>query len=137
MCSIDGLTDSLTVQEVEVYWRKLLEVCQVERLAVRCRIVVPENSMRLPGHMSLTSKLLASPRALTRIQLYCKGRLGYIVPGMLGPEEVRSNRRYTGLRHLHKALCSIRCSISLLYPRIPGYKPRYSVEMGQLIFWPS
>ena len=60
----------------------------MERLAVRCRIVVPENSMRLPGHMSLTSKLLASPRALTRIQLYCKGRLGYIVPGMLGPEEV-------------------------------------------------
>ena len=38
--------------------------------------------------MSLTSKLLASPRALTRIQLYCRGRLGYIVPGMLGPEEV-------------------------------------------------
>ena len=76
------------MQEVEVYWRKLLEVCQVERLAVRCRMVVPENHARLPAHMSLTSKLLASPRALTRIQLYCRGRLGYIVPGMLGPEEV-------------------------------------------------
>lgn len=71
-----------------MYWRKLLEVCQIERLAVRCRMVVPENCTRLPGHMSLTSKLLASPRALTRIQLFCRGRLGYIVPGVLGPEEV-------------------------------------------------
>jgi len=51
-------------------------------------MVVPENCSRLPGHMSLTAKLLASPRALTRIQLYCKNRPGYIVPGTLGGEEV-------------------------------------------------
>ena len=78
-------------QEVDLYWRKLLEVCAVERLQVRCRMVVPENYARLPAHMSLTAKLLASPRALTRIQLYCKNRPGYIVPGVLGGEEVRRN----------------------------------------------
>ena len=76
------------VQEVETYWRKLLEVCAVDRLQVRCRTVVPENFSRLPAHMSLTSKLLASPRALARIQLYCRNRPGYIVPGVLGREEV-------------------------------------------------
>ena len=76
------------VQEVDLYWRKLLEVCAVDRLPVRCRIVVPENFNRLAAHMSLASKLLASPRALARIQLYCKNRPGYIVPGLLGGEEV-------------------------------------------------
>ncbi|DBA85977.1 TPA: hypothetical protein ACH3X1_005515 [Trebouxia sp. C0004] len=75
-------------QEVETYWRKLLEVCAVDKLAVRCRLVIPENCSRLPAHMSLTAKLLASPRALTRIQQYCKNRPGYIVPGTLGGEEV-------------------------------------------------
>lgn len=75
-------------QEVETYWRKLLEVCAVDRLQVRCRTVVPENFNRLPAHMSLASKLLASPRALARIQLYCRNRPGYIVPGVLGGEEV-------------------------------------------------
>ena len=80
--------DPVVLQDVDLYWRKLLEVCAVERLPVRCRTVVPENYARLPAHMSLTSKLLASPRALTRIQLYCKNRPGYIVPGVLGGEEV-------------------------------------------------
>lgn len=76
------------MQEVDLYWRKLLEVCSVDRLPVRCRMVVPENFNRLPAHMSLASKLLASPRALARIQLFCKNRPGYIVPGVLGGEEV-------------------------------------------------
>ena len=89
----------MLLQEVEVYWRKLLEVCQVDRLAVRCRMVVPENCSRLPAHMSLTSKLLASPRALTRIQLFCRGRLGYIVPGVLGPEEVTTLCPLGAARH--------------------------------------
>lgn len=65
-----------------------MEVCAVDRVAVRCRMVVPENFSRLPPHMSLASKLLSSPRALARIQLYCKNRPGYIVPGVLGGEEV-------------------------------------------------
>jgi len=78
---------------VETYWRKLLEVCAVDKLAVRCRMVIPENCSRLPAHMSLTAKLLASPRALTRIQLYCKNRPGYIVPGTLGGEEVSAARK--------------------------------------------
>lgn len=90
------------VQEVDLYWRKLLEVCAVERLQVRCRSVVPENYARLPAHMSLTAKLLASPRALTRIQLYCKNRPGYIVPGVLGGEEVW---------HSEQSLtCALQCS---------------------------
>lgn len=52
------------------------------------RIVVPENHARLPGHMSVTAKLLASPRALKRISAAVQGRLSYIVPGNVGDEEV-------------------------------------------------
>ena len=83
------LSSYLRLQEVDSYWRKLLEVCAVERLGVRCRMVVPENCARLPAHMSLAAKLLASPRALTRIRMYCKNRPGYIVPATLGGEEVQ------------------------------------------------
>lgn len=97
---------------METYWRKLLEVCAVDKLAVRCRMVIPENCARLPAHMSLTAKLLASPRALTRIQLYCKKRAGYIVPGTLGGEEVSAPARlcWSGL-HIKQSSCRPECSI--------------------------
>ena len=50
--------------------------------------MVPENHARLPGHMSVTAKLLASPRALKRIAAAVHGRLSYIVPGNVHDEEV-------------------------------------------------
>lgn len=53
-----------------------------------CRIVHPENSERLPSKMSLSAKLLGSPRALDRIRNFIHGRKGYIVPGIVGYEEI-------------------------------------------------
>ncbi len=84
----------------------------MDKLAVRCRMVIPENCGRLPAHMSLTAKLLASPRALTRIQLYCKNRPGYIVPGTLGGEEVSAPTRLClfGL-HIKQSSCRPEFSI--------------------------
>ncbi|KAG2448854.1 hypothetical protein HYH02_006205 [Chlamydomonas schloesseri] len=70
------------------YWNKLLEVGGVSDPTSRYRIVVPENHARLPGHMSVTAKLLASPRALKRIAAAVHGRLAYIVPGNVHDEEV-------------------------------------------------
>ena len=97
---------------METYWRKLLEVCAVDKLAVRCRMVIPENCARLPAHMSLTAKLLASPRALTRIQLYCKNRAGYIVPGTLGGEEVSAPTRICLFGpHMKQSSCRSECSM--------------------------
>lgn len=78
------------MQDVDVYWRKLLEVCGASQVATRCRVVVPENVSRLPPNLSLCSKLLGSPRALRRVRMLCRGRQGYIVPGgRMGAEEVR------------------------------------------------
>ncbi|KXZ47062.1 hypothetical protein GPECTOR_38g299 [Gonium pectorale] len=74
--------------EVIHYWNKLLEVGGVSDPTSRYRIVVPENYSRLPGHMSVTAKLLASPRALKRISAAVHGRLAYIVPGNVHDEEV-------------------------------------------------
>ncbi|EFJ52332.1 hypothetical protein VOLCADRAFT_102998 [Volvox carteri f. nagariensis] len=74
--------------EVMHYWNKLLEVGGVRDPASRYRIVVPENYVRLPGHMSVTAKLLSSPRALKRIAAAVHGRLAYIVPGNVHDEEV-------------------------------------------------
>ncbi|KAG2432871.1 hypothetical protein HXX76_008603 [Chlamydomonas incerta] len=70
------------------YWNKLLEVGGVSDPTSRYRIVVPENHARLPGHMTVTAKLLASPRALKRIAAAVHGRLSYIVPGNVHDEEV-------------------------------------------------
>ncbi|KAG2501161.1 hypothetical protein HYH03_000976 [Edaphochlamys debaryana] len=74
--------------DVISYWNKLLEVGGVADPTSRYRIVVPENYARLPGHMTVTAKLMASPRALKRIAAAVHGRLAYIVPGNVQDEEV-------------------------------------------------
>lgn len=56
--------------------------------ASRYRIVFPENHARLPAHLSTAAKLLASPRALKRLRASVAGRMGYVVPGVVGDEEV-------------------------------------------------
>lgn len=52
------------------------------------RIIHPENTSRLPSHMSLTAKLLSSPRALQRIHNFIHGRPAYIIPGIAGDEDI-------------------------------------------------
>jgi len=70
------------------YWNKILEVGGVQKPTSRYRIVCPENHERLPGHMSTAAKLLASPKALSRVRAAVNGRMGYIVPGVVNDEEV-------------------------------------------------
>lgn len=73
---------------VEQYWARLLEAGGVAEAASRFRIVHPENYVRLPERLSLTSKLLASPRALRRVKLMVQGRPAFIVPGAIGDAEI-------------------------------------------------
>lgn len=56
--------------------------------AARFRIVHPENFTRLPARLPLTSKLIASPRALARVRACMRGRPAFIVPGAVGDPEV-------------------------------------------------
>ena len=121
----------------------------MDKLAVRCRMVIPENCARLPAHMSLTAKLLASPRALTRIQLYCKNRPGYIVPGTLGGEEVSAPTRLCLFDlHIKQSSCRPEFSIpdaihgeevamhSCCYPG-EGLTMHYMVHNASLACWDS
>lgn len=76
------------VVDMDAYWSKLLQIGGVPNPGARFRIVVPENAEILPAHMSLTSKLIFSPKALARIKFFVGERPAYIVPGSMGKEEV-------------------------------------------------
>ena len=56
--------------------------------ACRYRVVYPENSQRLPTRMSLTAKLLASPRALRRLLLATRDRAALLVPSAVTDAEI-------------------------------------------------
>ena len=99
---------------MDTYWRKLLEVCGAANVAARCRVVTPENAGRLPVRMSLTSKLLASPQAIRRIRMLCRGRQGYIVPGIVGEEEVRQ----CNMPNVYERFWTQSASSVLSYPKV-------------------
>ena len=75
--------------DVAHYFAKVLEIGGVEEPEKRYKAVVPENYHRFPAHFSLTLLLLYSPRALRRIAIFCRGKPAYIVPNVVGPEELR------------------------------------------------
>ena len=75
--------------DVAHYFAKVLEIGGVEEPQKRYKAVVPENYHRFPAHFSLTLLLLYSPRALRRIANFCRGKAAYIVPNVVGPEELR------------------------------------------------
>jgi len=75
--------------DVAHYFAKVLEIGGVEEPQKRYKVVVPENYHRFPPHFSLTLLLLYSPRALRRIANFCRGKPAYIVPNVVGPEELR------------------------------------------------
>ena len=75
--------------DVAHYFSKVLEIGGVDEPQKRYKVVVPENYHRFPSQFSLTSLLLYSPRALRRIANYCRGKPAYIVPNVVGPEELR------------------------------------------------
>lgn len=54
----------------------------------RYRVIWPENHARLPLHMSTTAKILSSPATMKRLRSAVAGRLAYVLPGIVGDEEV-------------------------------------------------
>ncbi len=69
-------------------WMAFLSAGGVENLSHRFHLISPENSAHLPPSLSLTAQLLASPRALKRVQLLRHGMPGYIVPTCMRKDEV-------------------------------------------------
>ena len=59
----------------------------MDDLAMRYRVVYPENFNRLSPHLSLSAMLLYSPAAMKRIRAFVLGRPAYIVPGTVGDED--------------------------------------------------
>eukprot|EP00741_Cyanophora_paradoxa_P021428 tig00021352_g20686.t1 len=75
--------------DVQQYYEKLLAVGGVRDAPARIKVVYPENHHRFPAHFSTTTLLLYSPRALKRLANFIRGKTAYIVPGHVGPDEVR------------------------------------------------
>jgi hypothetical protein len=89
MCWCLAVALSLPVQ-CNLFFRVVLgQVSAGPEAASRFRVVVPENANRLPPAISLASALLYSPRCLSRIRHYIKGKAAYIVPHIPGPEDKR------------------------------------------------
>ncbi|CAG9462313.1 unnamed protein product [Pedinophyceae sp. YPF-701] len=76
------------MEDVDAYWNKILSVCGVDSPDRRYRIVVPENLGAIPLHLSLTSTLLYSPKAMARMRLFIGSRPAYIVGGAMGKEDM-------------------------------------------------
>ena len=79
-------------QELQKMWRAFLSAGGAENINHRFHFICPENSSRLPPGMSLSAQLLASPRALKRVQMLRHGMPGYIVPTSMKLDEVRLSK---------------------------------------------
>lgn len=75
--------------DVMQYYQKLLEIGGVKDPSSRYKIVYPENHARFPAHFSLSTVLLYSPRCLKRLRNFIRGKNAYIVPGVVGVDEVK------------------------------------------------
>ncbi|KPI84671.1 hypothetical protein ABL78_6265 [Leptomonas seymouri] len=74
--------------EIQQYYQKLLEESGVTNVSGRLTFVVPENASRLPAGLSLTRMVLLSPRLLKLLSALCTGKPAYIVPAVVGAEEL-------------------------------------------------
>ncbi|CAJ1990483.1 hypothetical protein conserved [Leishmania donovani] len=74
--------------EIQQYYMSLLAENGVSNVASRLTFVVPENVRRLPAGMSLTRMVLLSPRLLKLLSALCTGKPAYILPGVVGEEEL-------------------------------------------------
>lgn len=90
----DSQVDVIYISAVEVatdlvkLYSKVLEVGEVQRAESRFHIITPETGNRLPPHVSVTSALLYSPKALKRIRTLVRNRTAYIVPGVMSKDEL-------------------------------------------------
>lgn len=68
-------------KEVYEYYRKLIQLGELEDPESRFHVIVPENYVKFHSHMSLTQTLLYSSKAIKRIKHIISGQQAYIVPG--------------------------------------------------------
>lgn len=76
------VTPFALTSEVYDYYKKILELGEIEFPEKRFFVIVPENYVKFHEHMSLTQTLLYSPKALNKIRSIIEDRQAYIVPGM-------------------------------------------------------
>ena len=96
ICDIaDPLVDVVYVSPFPVsddlrqYYMKVLQIGGIEGVEQRFTIVYPENYDRFPAHFSLATTVLYSPKCIKRIRHLAHGKYSYVVPGVVGPDEVR------------------------------------------------
>lgn len=51
--------------------------------------MVPENIEKFPNHFSLAQVLMYSPKTFKRMKSMIKGRHAYIVPGVVGSDDIK------------------------------------------------
>mmetsp|Transcript_93916 Transcript_93916/g.251355 ORF Transcript_93916/g.251355 Transcript_93916/m.251355 type:complete len:1102 (-) Transcript_93916:179-3484(-) len=73
-------------EELLDYYNKIMAFRGVRNPGGRFQVVVPEN-MGLHSNFSLSSALLASPKALKRVKKLVRGRNAFLVPSLCGPAE--------------------------------------------------
>ena len=76
-------------KEVYEYYRKLIQLGELEDPESRFHVIVPENYVKFHAHMSLTQTLLYSSKAIKRIKHIISGQQAYIVPGMVDQDDIR------------------------------------------------
>ncbi|KEG15250.1 IQ calmodulin-binding protein motif family protein [Trypanosoma grayi] len=74
--------------EVLDYYHTLLEDAGVHNSRGRVTLLVPEDVKRLPEGLSLTRLVLLSSRLMKCLASMCRGKNAYVVPGVIGPEEL-------------------------------------------------
>ena len=93
----DSQVDVVYVSSVEIasdlikLYSKVLEVGEVERADSRFHVITPEIMNRMPPHLSVTTALLYSPKAIKRIRSLIRGRTAYIVPGVMSKDEIEAS----------------------------------------------
>eukprot|EP01012_Entosiphon_sulcatum_P042182 TRINITY_DN56143_c0_g1_i1.p1 TRINITY_DN56143_c0_g1~~TRINITY_DN56143_c0_g1_i1.p1 ORF type:complete len:918 (-),score=137.70 TRINITY_DN56143_c0_g1_i1:24-2777(-) len=73
--------------EAMQYFYKLLQAGGIANPEARVTLMYPENHARLPK-VSLTKMVLFSPRLMQMLSSAIRGKVAYLVPGVMGPEEL-------------------------------------------------
>lgn len=74
--------------EIKEYYATILEEAGVPNVLGRFTLLVPENVKRLPEGMSLTRLTVLSARLMKALKALASGRVSYIIPSVIGPEEL-------------------------------------------------
>lgn len=74
--------------EIKDYYISLLEEAGISNVSGRFTLLVPEDVKRLPEGMSLTRLTVLSTRLMKALKALAAGRVSYIVPGVIGAEEL-------------------------------------------------